>query len=99
MYARSGVASGYTTPGQQQGHMTPGQQQGYMTPGQQNQGYMTPQLVMQPPQVLLLTLGLELSDTKSLRALNTSPPRNYFSLLRSSCSSKRVLYLAVQLSI
>ena len=34
-----------------------------------------------------ITLGLEFSNTKSLRALNTSPPRNCFSLLRSSWSS------------
>ena len=33
-----------------------------------------------------ITLGLELSDTTSSRALDTSPPRNCFSLLRSNCS-------------
>ena len=33
-----------------------------------------------------ITLGLELSGTTSLRALNTSPPRNRFAFLRSSCS-------------
>ena len=33
-----------------------------------------------------ITLGLELSDTTSLQAFNTSPPRNFFSLLPSNCS-------------
>ena len=33
-----------------------------------------------------IALGLELSDTTSLQALNTSPPRNRFSLQRSNCS-------------
>ena len=36
--------------------------------------------------LFFITLGLELSDTKSLRALTTSPPRNCFSFLRSNCS-------------
>ena len=34
-----------------------------------------------------ITLGLELSDTTSIRALDSRPPRNCFSLLRSTCCS------------
>ena len=33
-----------------------------------------------------VTLGLEMSDTKSRRASKTSPPRNRIASLRSSCS-------------
>ena len=36
--------------------------------------------------LFVIILGLELSATTSLRALNTSPPRNCFSLLRRNCS-------------
>ena len=50
-------------------------------------------VVLPPPRPLsgllfffFITLGLELSDTTSQRALNKSPPRNCFSLLRSNCS-------------
>ena len=54
--------------------------------------------VRQLEPLLLLLLYYSRRDTKSLRALNTSPPWNCFALLRSSGSRNRVLYRSVQLS-